>query len=121
MLLAAAGAAGAQEATGVVVAEEGFRRGTDPVGAFAVPERNRRLVSEGRPKPGDVREQTGDVLEMMNTALEKGWYVDGKCLEGAGGAGGSGTQLGAMNEVYNTFFKEPRPARRWGMARPRRM
>jgi enamine deaminase RidA (YjgF/YER057c/UK114 family) len=26
---------------------------------------------ERRPKPGDVREQTGDVLEMMKTALEK--------------------------------------------------
>jgi hypothetical protein len=44
MLLAAAGAAGAQS-NRIVVAEEGFRRGTDPVGAFAVPERNRRLVS----------------------------------------------------------------------------
>ena len=25
---------------------------------------------ERRPKPGDVREQTGDALEMMKTALE---------------------------------------------------
>ena len=91
-----------------MVAEEGFRRGTDPllflsgIGGW-YPER--------RPKPGDVREQTGDALEMMKTALEKAGTSMANVLKVQVALVALEHNWAPMNDVYNTFFKETRPAR----------
>ena len=64
-----------------------------------------------RPKPGDVRQQTGDALEMMKAALEKAGTSMSNVLKVQVALVDPEHNWGPMNEVYNTFFKDPRPAR----------
>jgi enamine deaminase RidA (YjgF/YER057c/UK114 family) len=66
---------------------------------------------ERRPKPGDVREQTGDALQMMKAALEKAGTSMGNVLKVQVALVDPEQNWAPMNDVYNTFFKEPRPAR----------
>jgi enamine deaminase RidA (YjgF/YER057c/UK114 family) len=66
---------------------------------------------ERRPKPGDVREQTGDALEMMKAALEKAGTSMANVLKVQVALVDPEKNWAPMNDVYNTFFKEPRPAR----------
>ena len=66
---------------------------------------------ERRPKPGDVRQQTGDALEMMKAALEKAHTSMDNVLKVQVALVDPEHNWDGMNEVYNTFFKNPRPAR----------
>jgi enamine deaminase RidA (YjgF/YER057c/UK114 family) len=66
---------------------------------------------ERRPKPGDVREQTGDALQMMKAALEKAGTSMGNVLKVQVALVDPEQNWAPMNDVYNTFFKDPRPAR----------
>lgn len=66
---------------------------------------------ERRPKPGDVRQQTGDALEMMKEALEKAGASMDSVLKVQVALVDPEHNWQGMNEVYNTFFKNPRPAR----------
>lgn len=64
-----------------------------------------------RPKPGDVRQQTGDSLQMMKDALEKAGTSMDNVLKVQVALVDPEHNWEGMNEVYNTFFKNPRPAR----------
>ena len=66
---------------------------------------------ERRPKPGDVRQQTGDALQMMKTAIEKAGTSMENVLKVQVALVDPEHNWEGMNEVYNTFFKDPRPAR----------
>ena len=66
---------------------------------------------ERRPKPGDVRQQTGDALQMMKTALEKAGTSMDNVLKVQVALVDPEHNWEAMNEIYNTFFKDPHPAR----------
>ena len=66
---------------------------------------------ERRPKPGDVRQQTGDALTMMKAALEKAGTSMDSVLKVQVALVDPEHNWEGMNEVYNTFFKDPRPAR----------
>jgi enamine deaminase RidA (YjgF/YER057c/UK114 family) len=66
---------------------------------------------ERRPKPGDVREQTGDALAMMKAALEKAGTSMANVLKVQVALVDPEHNWAPMNDIYNTFFKEPRPAR----------
>lgn len=66
---------------------------------------------ERRPKPGDVRQQTGDALTMMKAALEKAGSSLDNVLKVQVALVDPEHNWEGMNEVYNTFFKDPRPAR----------
>ena len=64
-----------------------------------------------RPKPGDIRQQTGDALEMMKASLEKAGTSMANVLKVQVALVDPESNWEPMNEVYNTFFKDPRPAR----------
>ena len=66
---------------------------------------------ERRPKPGDVRQQTGDALQMMKTALEKAGTSMDNVLKVQVALVDPEHNWEGMNEVYITFFKDPKPAR----------
>jgi enamine deaminase RidA (YjgF/YER057c/UK114 family) len=66
---------------------------------------------ERRPKAGDVRQQTGDALTMMKAALEKAGTSMDSVLKAQVALVDPEHNWEGMNEVYNTFFKDPRPAR----------
>jgi len=66
---------------------------------------------ERRPKAGDVRQQTGDALTMMKAALEKAGTSMDSVLKVQVALVDPEHNWEGMNEVYNTFFKDPRPAR----------
>jgi 2-iminobutanoate/2-iminopropanoate deaminase len=67
--------------------------------------------AERRPKPGDVSQQTGDALEMMKAALEKAGSSMDNVVKVQVALVDPEHNWAPMNEVYNTFFKNPRPAR----------
>lgn len=103
LLLAGAGAASAQNKQSVGGAiRSGHMLFLGGIGGY-YPER--------RPKPGDVRQQTGDALQMMKTALEKAGTSMDNVLKVQVALVDPEHNWEGMNEIYNTFFKDPRPAR----------
>ena len=67
---------------------------------------------ERRPDgPGDIRRQTGDALEIMKGALEKAGSSMANVLKVQVSLVDPEKNWETMNEVYNSFFPEPRPAR----------
>ena len=57
-----------------------------------------------RPKPGDVKLQTGDALQMMKASLEKGRFVVTKRPQGAGCSSRSGKELGGNGRGVQHIF-----------------
>lgn len=66
---------------------------------------------ERRPQPGDVRQQTADALEMMKASLEKAGSSMANVLKVQVALVDPEKNWEPMNEVYDTFFPEPRPVR----------
>jgi 2-iminobutanoate/2-iminopropanoate deaminase len=67
---------------------------------------------ERRPEgPGDIRQQTSDALTAMKQALEKAGSSMANVLKVQVALVDPEKNWEPMNEVYNTFFEEPRPAR----------
>ena len=67
---------------------------------------------ERRPDgPGDIRRQTADALEIMKGALEKAGSSMANVLKVQVSLVDPEKNWETMNEVYNSFFPEPRPAR----------
>ena len=70
---------------------------------------------ERRPKPGDIREQTGGALKIMKDALEKAGSSMDNVLKVQVALVDPEKNWEPMNEIYNTFFPKDRPARSyWG-------
>jgi 2-iminobutanoate/2-iminopropanoate deaminase len=71
---------------------------------------------ERRPEgPGDARQQTADALTIMKEALERAGSSMDNVLKVTVALVDPENNWEPMNEVYNTFFREPRPARSyWG-------
>lgn len=87
-----------------------------------VPERNRRVVSDRRPKHGDVREQTSDALTIVKAALEKAGSSMENVLKVQVALVDPEKNWEPMDQAYNTFFPNNRPARSYfgvtGFRRP---
>jgi enamine deaminase RidA (YjgF/YER057c/UK114 family) len=67
---------------------------------------------ERRPKPGDVKQQTGDALEMMKASLEKAGSSLANVLKVQVALVDPEKNWEGMDQVYNTFFtSNPKPAR----------
>jgi len=67
---------------------------------------------ERRPKPGDVKQQTGDALEMMKASLEKAGSSLANVLKVQVALVDPEKNWDGMDQVYNTFFTtNPKPAR----------
>jgi 2-iminobutanoate/2-iminopropanoate deaminase len=67
---------------------------------------------ERRPEgPGDVRRQTSDALTTMKNTLEKAGTSMANVLKVQVSLVDPEANWEPMNEVYNTFFPEPRPVR----------
>jgi enamine deaminase RidA (YjgF/YER057c/UK114 family) len=77
---------------------------------------------ERRPKPGDVREQTGDALTIMKASLEKAGSSMENVLKVQVALVDPEKNWEPMDQVYNTFFPKERPARSYfgatGFRRP---
>jgi enamine deaminase RidA (YjgF/YER057c/UK114 family) len=71
---------------------------------------------ERRPEgPGDIRRQTADALEIMKASLEKAGSSMANVLKVQVSLVDPERNWQPMDEVYNTFFSEPKPARSyWG-------
>lgn len=70
---------------------------------------------ERRPKPGDIREQTADALNIMKGSLQKAGSSLDNVLKVSVALVDPENNWEPMNEVYNTFFPKNRPARSyWG-------
>ena len=72
--------------------------------------------------PGDVEQQTGDALTIMKESLEKAGSSMANVLKVQVSLVDPEKNWPGMNEVYNTFFPEPRPVRSYfgatGFRRP---
>ena len=67
---------------------------------------------ERRPKAGDIRQQTGDALEIMKTSLAKAGSSLDNVLKVQVALVDPENNWAPMDEVYNTYFtKAPKPAR----------
>jgi len=67
---------------------------------------------ERRPKPGDVKQQTGDALEVMKASLEKAGSSLANVLKVQVALVDPEKNWEGMDQVYNTFFTtNPKPAR----------
>jgi len=77
---------------------------------------------ERRPKAGDAREQTADALKIMKESLEKAGSSMENVLKVQVALVDPEKNWEPMNEVYNTFFLNNRPARSYfgstGFRRP---
>jgi enamine deaminase RidA (YjgF/YER057c/UK114 family) len=77
---------------------------------------------ERRPKPGDVRQQTADALEIMKSALARAGSSMENVLKVQVALVDPENNWEPMNEVYNTYFPKDRPARSYfgatGFRRP---
>ena len=62
-----------------------------------------------RPKPGDIREQTADALDLMKAILEKAGASMADLLQVQVAPVGPDHNWEPMNEAYNTRVPEPRP------------
>jgi 2-iminobutanoate/2-iminopropanoate deaminase len=76
-----------------------------------------------RPKPGDVKQQTADALEIMKASLEKAGSSLQNVLKVQVALVDPEKNWEGMNEVYDTFFTTtPKPARSYfgaaGFRRP---
>jgi 2-iminobutanoate/2-iminopropanoate deaminase len=75
-----------------------------------------------RPKPGDVKEQTGDALTMMKASLEKAGSSMENVLKVQVALVDPENNWEPMDQVYNTFFPKNRPVRSYfgstGFRRP---
>ena len=67
---------------------------------------------ERRPKPGDIKQQTGDALEMMKATLEKAGTSLPNVLKVQVALVDPEKNWEGMDQVYNTFFTtNPKPVR----------
>lgn len=66
---------------------------------------------ERRPKAGDVKQQTGDALEIMKASLEKAGSSMENVLKVQVALVDPEKNWDGMNEVYDKFFANPKPAR----------
>ncbi len=66
---------------------------------------------ERRPKPGDIRQQTGDALQIMKQSIEKAGSSMDNVLKVQVALVDPETNWEPMNEAYNTFFPKNRPVR----------
>ena len=77
---------------------------------------------ERRPKPGDIREQTGDALQIMKETMGKAGSSLENVLKVQVALVDPEKNWEPMNEVYNTFFPKNRPVRSYfgatGFRRP---
>ena len=64
-----------------------------------------------KPKPGDVKEQTGDALAIMKESLEKAGSSMENVLKVQVALVDPENNWAPMDQVYNTFFPKNRPAR----------
>ena len=64
-----------------------------------------------RPKPGDIRQQTADALDLMAALLEEAGASMADLLQVQVALVDSDSTWEPMNEVYNTKVPEPRPVR----------
>src|SRR5215471_13718751 len=65
---------------------------------------------EKRPAPGDVKQQTGDALDMMKAALEKAGSSMQNVLKVQVALVNPEKNWDGMDQVYNTFFTtSPKP------------
>ena len=75
-----------------------------------------------RPKPGDIRQQTADALDLMKALLEEAGASMADLLQVQVALVDSDSNWEPMNEVYNTKVPEPRPVRSYfgstGFPRP---
>ena len=78
--------------------------------------------SSRRAKPGDIREQTADALDVMKALLEAAGASMADLLQVQVALVDSDRNWEPMNEVYNTKVPEPRPVRSYfgttGLATP---
>jgi enamine deaminase RidA (YjgF/YER057c/UK114 family) len=66
---------------------------------------------ERRPKAGDVKQQTADALEIMKTSLEKAGSSMENVLKVQVALVDPEKNWDGMNEVYDKYFRSPKPAR----------
>ena len=66
---------------------------------------------ERRPKAGDVKQQTADALEMMKASLEKAGSSMENVLKVQVALVDPEKNWDGMNEVYDKYFRTPKPAR----------
>ena len=66
---------------------------------------------ERRPKPGDVKQQTGDALTLMKASLEKAGSSMENVLKVQVALVDPESNWEPMDQVYNTFFPNNRPVR----------
>ena len=75
-----------------------------------------------RPKPGDIRQQTADALDLMAALLKEAGASMADLLQVQVALVDSDSTWEPMNEVYNTKVPEPRPVRSYfgctGLATP---
>lgn len=64
-----------------------------------------------RPKPGDIRQQTADALDLMAALLKEAGASMADLLQVQVALVDSDRTWEPMNEVYNTKVPEPRPVR----------
>lgn len=72
--------------------------------------------------PGDVQQQTGDALKIMKESLERAGSSMDNVLKVQVSLVDPEKNWPGMNEVYNTFFSDPKPVRSYfgatGFRRP---
>ena len=66
---------------------------------------------ERRPKAGDVKQQTADALEIMKASLEKAGSSMENVVKVQVALVDPEKNWDGMNEVYDKYFKSPKPAR----------
>jgi enamine deaminase RidA (YjgF/YER057c/UK114 family) len=66
---------------------------------------------ERRPKAGDVKQQTADALDVMKTSLEKAGSSMENVLKVQIALVDPEKNWDGMNEVYDKYFRSPKPAR----------
>jgi enamine deaminase RidA (YjgF/YER057c/UK114 family) len=66
---------------------------------------------ERRPQAGDVKQQTADALEIMKTSLEKAGSSMENVLKVQVALVDPEKNWDGMNEVYDKYFRGPKPAR----------
>ena len=66
---------------------------------------------EKRPKAGDVKQQTADALETMKASLEKAGSSMENVLKVQVALVDPEKNWDGMNEVYDKYFRSPKPAR----------
>ena len=64
-----------------------------------------------RPKPGDIRQQTADALDLLAALLKEAGASMADLLQVQVALVDSDSTWEPMNEVYNTKVPEPRPVR----------